>query len=56
MDIDDQELAFNEKLLLTNIGVLAEMYKSKCGMNILVLCFICRYVSSTLNGKISISI
>ncbi|CAF4183658.1 unnamed protein product [Rotaria sordida] len=30
MDVDDQELPFNEKLLLTNIGDLAEMCKSKC--------------------------
>ncbi|CAF4774426.1 unnamed protein product, partial [Rotaria sp. Silwood2] len=30
MEIDDQELTFNEKLSLTNIGDLAEMCKSKC--------------------------
>jgi len=30
MDIDDQELSFNEKLLLNDIGDLAEMCKSKC--------------------------
>ena len=31
MDIDDEELAFSEKILLTDIGDLAEMCKSKCG-------------------------
>jgi len=31
MDTDDQELTFNEKLLLTDIGDLAEMCKLKCG-------------------------
>ncbi len=30
MDIDDQELSFSEKLLLTDIGDLGEMCKSKC--------------------------
>ncbi|CAF3870821.1 unnamed protein product [Rotaria sordida] len=30
MDVDGQELPFNGKFLLTNIGGLAEMYKSKC--------------------------
>src|SRR4051794_22611505 len=30
MDIDGKELNFNEKLLLTDIGDLAEMCKSKC--------------------------
>ncbi|CAF1598589.1 unnamed protein product [Didymodactylos carnosus] len=30
MDIDDQELSFNEKIILTDIGDLAEMCKSKC--------------------------
>jgi len=29
MDIDDQEITFNEKLLLTDIGDLAEMCQSK---------------------------
>jgi hypothetical protein len=31
MDIDDNKLNFNEKLLLTDIGDLAKMCKSKCG-------------------------
>jgi hypothetical protein len=31
MDIDDKELTFNEKLLLTDIGDLAEMCRLKCG-------------------------
>jgi hypothetical protein len=31
MDIDDEESTFNEKLLVTDIGDLAEMCKSKCG-------------------------
>ncbi|CAF5015547.1 unnamed protein product, partial [Rotaria sp. Silwood1] len=31
MDVDDKELNFGEKLLLTDIGDLAEMCKSKCG-------------------------
>ncbi len=31
MNIDDNELNFNEKLLLTDIGDLAEMCKLKCG-------------------------
>ena len=32
MDIDDQRLEFNEKLLVTDIGDLAEICKSKCGL------------------------
>jgi hypothetical protein len=35
MDIDDQELSFNEKLFLTDIGDIAEMCKSKCDMKYL---------------------
>jgi hypothetical protein len=31
MDVDDEELTFDEKLLLTDIGDLAEMCKSQCG-------------------------
>jgi hypothetical protein len=31
MDIDDERLSFSEKLLVTDIGDLAEMSKSKCG-------------------------
>ncbi|CAF4402376.1 unnamed protein product, partial [Didymodactylos carnosus] len=31
MDIDAEELSFNEKILLTDIGDLAEMCKLKCG-------------------------
>ncbi|CAF0899532.1 unnamed protein product [Didymodactylos carnosus] len=30
MDIDDEELSFKDKLLVTDIGDLAEMCKSKC--------------------------
>lgn len=35
MDVDDPELSFNEKLLTTDIGDLAEMCKSKCDIKYL---------------------
>ena len=47
MDIDDEESSFKEKLLV----ILLKCARRNATPNILARCFICRYVSSTLHGK-----